>query len=168
MSISIPTPETSRQSWRNALLAAVASAVLGTVSAHAEGGCPPGYRPDPNYNPNSPVAHTHPQRCVPAPLPTAKFAGTPNPAFDHARKPPVSKPHYEVAPHVGPIGPGPIESSGGVSSGAHAFRPTGTAAINSQPNPSAKVALNPQPIPPGRTLRRVPQPGAPIEKTIGH
>ncbi|MEO6967334.1 MAG: hypothetical protein ABI132_02605 [Rhodanobacteraceae bacterium] len=31
-----------------------------------------------------------------------------------------------------------------------------------------KAALNPQPIPPGHALRRIPDPGSPIEKKIGH
>ncbi|MGH8212611.1 MAG: hypothetical protein ACREPP_05200 [Rhodanobacteraceae bacterium] len=31
-----------------------------------------------------------------------------------------------------------------------------------------KQALNPQPIPPGHAVKKLPQPGAPIEKPLGH
>ena len=66
----------------------------------------------------------------------------------------------------GPVGPGPRHATGSSESksGSH-----GIIFVGGHPARARdKAALNPQPIPPGHALRRIPDPGSPIQKKIGH
>lgn len=64
----------------------------------------------------------------------------------------------------GPLGPGPRRASDQTSGGTHGIIFVGGHSMPARD----KAALNPQPIPPGHSLRRIPDPGSPIEKKIGH
>jgi len=117
---------------------------LAASTAHA---CPPGTMPDPNYNPSSPGARAHPQRCVPAPKPTAKYAGTINPNIEQAKPHSamqMQQDHSKVKPQPG----APIQTANSGSNERAIIFVGG------------KSALNPQPIPPGN----VPHPSDPLEK----
>ena len=128
-----------------AALSGLFCVALAASTAHA---CPPGTMPDPNYNPSSPAARAHAQRCVPAPKPTAKYVGTINPNIEHA-KPHSPTPMQQDRSGFKPQPGVPIEHASSTSN-AHGIIFVG-----------GKSALNPQPIPPGH-------PGDPPLQKLNH
>ena len=148
---------------RTAASSALFCIALAASAAHA---CPPGTMPDPNYNPSSPAARAHPQRCVPAPKPpTAKYTGTANPNIEHAAQPHSQTPMQQDRSKLKPQPGAPVEHASSAADTHGIIFVGGKNAINSQPVPPGKAALNPQPIPPGRALHHAPPPGTPTEKT---
>lgn len=149
--------------------AAVSGLFCVALAASTALACPPGTMPDPNYDPSSPAARAHPQRCVPAPKPpTARYTETTNPDIEHASRlhspTPMQQDRSKLKPQPGV----PIERANGAADTHGIIFVGGKNTINSQPVPPGKAALNPQPIPPGHALRHAPPPGTPIEKTGSH
>ena len=68
--------------------------------------------------------------------------------------------HSRVKPRPGV----PIEHSSSTGQQHGIIFVGGKNAINSQPVPPGHSALNPQPIPPGHAIRKIPNPGAPLEQ----
>ena len=109
---------------------------LAASTAHA---CPPGTMPDPNYNPSSPGARAHPQRCVPAPKPTAKYAGTINPNIEQAKPHSamqMQQDHSKVKPQPG----APIQTANSDADGHCSF--TSVDKSKREKTPVAFVARN--------------------------
>lgn len=139
------------------------------LAASAARACPPGTMPDPNYDPSSPAARAHPQRCVAAPKPsTARYVGSANPDIEHAVQPHSPTSMRQDRSKLEPRPGVPIEHAGSAADTHGIIFVGGKSALNMQPIPSGKAALNPQPIPPGHTLRHAPPRGTPVEKAESH
>jgi len=142
------------------LCAAVAQTAIATA-------CPPGYRGSyPKCMP-APAATHHPQLEEKAigPHPEGETRRTGHGPIPVGRK-------IVDQRRVRPAPGGPIEHhAGGAATHAIIFV-GGRNAINSQPVPPGHApdtsSINSQPVPPGRPLKRVPNPGAPVEKAVGH
>ncbi|MBS0591828.1 MAG: hypothetical protein JSR65_14520 [Proteobacteria bacterium] len=163
------------RSARTVALAGSLCITLAAATAHAD--CPPGTMPDPHFDPSSPAARAHPQRCVPAPKPpTDRYIGPANSQYDHTAHAHAQTPMQQDRSTIKPNPGAPIERTNDSANARGIIFVGGKNAINSQPVPPGHSALNTQPIPPGHSALNTqpippghaPHPNDPFEKTGGH
>src|SRR6185437_57542 len=140
--------------------AGMTAALMAQIAGAAP--CPPGYlgsyphcMPDQAKPHHAYVAHSYVHSVGATPMRSAK---------PHATEPKMADWHK-----TGPaVGPGPVEHATSASDQHGIIFVGGKQALNPQPIPPGKSSLNPQPIPPGHLKTPTPNPGAPIEKPLGH
>ena len=176
-----------QSNYRGMVVAACLTSAL--IAQTALAGCPPGYRTKAGHcipgsvQTHSPVAI---ESTVHAPTAvTPLHANTPH---NYAHASAVTPVRATAMHHAGPktafathsthhAGPAPAGSSFKYDLRAQHEAKTDTHGIifvggkqtlNPQPIPPGKSSLNPQPIQPGHSKTPTPNPGAPIERPLGH
>ena len=153
-------------------LCLIGALIAQTVSA----GCPPGYRNKAGHCVPGPVQMHHPvaiESSVHAPIAVSPLHSNKPHTYAHASA--VTPVHATTTHHATPktayaahsthhAGPAPAASSYGYDLRAqHEAKSThGIIFVG------GKQALNPQPIPPGHSVHKPPQPGAPVQQAISH
>jgi len=136
---------------------AIAACVSGTLMAQtvAAAPCPPGYYGS--------YPHCMPDQAKPHPAYTAhSYAHAPG-ATMHTSRPHTFAPKMIDRSKVKPQPGVPIEHRSGASERHGIIFVGGHSSSNLD-----KAALNPQPIPPGHTVKKLPHHGAPVEQPAGH
>jgi hypothetical protein len=169
----------------------IAACVIGALIAQtAPADCPPGYRAKAGHCIPGPVQTHHPvaiKSTVHAPTAVSPIHANKPHSYAHAYS--VTSVHttatHPAEPktidashsthHAGPASAGSsykydLRAQHEAKTDTHGIIFVGgkQQALNPQPIPPGKTALNPQPIPPGHAIKKLPPPGAPVENAAGH
>lgn len=142
------------------IVVGVTAALIAQITSAAP--CPPGY--------HGSYPHCMPDQAKPHPPYTAHgYAHASGATTMHAARTHPAEPKMADWHKTGPsVSPGPVEHATSASGQHGIIFVGGKQALNPQPIPPGKSSLNPQPIPPGHLKTPIPNPGAPIEKPLGH